>query len=449
MQREDQTLLIPAEQHTDFLVVPKSKLLVVAGPLQGREFIVDKEFFCIGSGPSNDLVLDDLTISRNHCEIRLLPEGHLIRDLGSTNGTAVQGVRVTEAFLAQGTEFQLGKTRIVFCPLQESIEYPLSPNEAFGDLIGKSIPMRRIFHIAETYAPSDATVLIHGETGTGKEVLAEEIHKHSKRRDKPFTIIDCTSLARELVESELFGHAKGSFTGANTERMGAFEQANGGTVFMDEIGELIPELQPKLLRVLEKRAVRRVGSNQVRPVDVRIIAATNKKLINEVNAGSFREDLYFRLSVVLLELQPLRLRKADIPLLTQKFMANFLGAGWEKEVTEFDRTMEIFGRHDWPGNVRELRNLIELACYSEIRPLNLGTFLCYGHMAGPNGSQRMTHGADRPFKEAKNDLIREFESDYLRDLLSQHGGNISRAAREAGIERAYLQRLIRKHNIKT
>jgi transcriptional regulator with GAF, ATPase, and Fis domain len=395
-----------------------------------------------------DLVLEDSAVSRRHCEIQLTPDGYVIRDLGSTNGTLVQGVKVTEAFLDQGTDFQLGKTKFVFCPLQEATEYTVSRRETMGRLIGKSFRMRRVFHLAETYAPTDASILIQGDTGTGKEVLAEEIHRHSHRKNKPFVVIDCASLAREIVESELFGHTKGAFTGANADRIGVFEHADGGTVLLDEIGDLGPDLQPKLLRVLEKREIRRVGSNQIRNIDVRIISATNRKLESEVNVGKFREDLLFRLSVVRIEMPPLRKRKEDIPLLTLQFLKEFHGDDALAQVVNFDKTMEAFCNYEWPGNVRELRNLVEIAFYGERRPVDLGAFLYVNRTTSREDSSKPDHPADRPLKVAKGELIMDFEKDYIGDLLKKHGGNISKAAREAGIERAYLQRLIKKYELK-
>jgi transcriptional regulator with GAF, ATPase, and Fis domain len=428
--------------------VQKCKLLVISGPLQGREYIVGKNTFLIGSDPNNDLALDDSTVSRRHCEIQIKPEGTLIRDLASTNGTIVQGVKVTEAFLAQGTEFQLGNTRFVFCPLPEQMEYALSDQQSFGALLGCSMGMRHVFHLAERYAGTEATVLIEGETGTGKEVLAEEIHRHSSRRDRPFIVIDCASLAKDLIASELFGHTKGAFTGATSDRVGAFEHAHGGTVFLDEIGDLDPELQPKLLRVLEKREIKRVGSNEVRTIDVRIISATNRKLGNEVNNGRFREDLYFRLSVVHIEVPPLRHRKEDLGLLVRKFVGEFQGADALARVPDFEKTIATLKAHDWPGNVRELRNLIEIACYSDRHPLDLSSLLCLGRLRAGEEKRSPDVSADRPFKELKGELVDEFEKSYLRDLLARSGGNVTHAAREAGIERAYVQRLIRKHGLR-
>jgi transcriptional regulator with PAS, ATPase and Fis domain len=317
-------------------------------------------------------------------------------------------------------------------------------------MTGRSIPMRRIFYLVETYAPSDATIMITGETGTGKEILAEEIHRYSNRKQKPFIVIDCAAISKELIESELFGHVKGAFTGANADRQGAFELADGGTVFLDEIGDLSPDLQPKLLRVLEKREIRRVGCNKVRKIDVRIISATNRNLSHVVNEGRFREDLFYRLSVVHLEIPALRRRRDDIPLLVKQFITLLHGEGALSQIADFDRTMDILKRHEWPGNVRELRNLIELAFYSEKRPVNLSAFLSIGTLRTARGTDQpeATFATDKPFKDAKNDLIEEFEKAYLNAVLSRNRQNISRSAKEAGIERAYLQRLIRKYGMK-
>jgi len=443
-------VLADGDNQEGLLRVRRTKLLVISGPLQGREFVLNRDTFTIGSGNHNDLLIADSTVSKRHCEIVVDQSGYLIRDLDSTNGTFVQGVRVSSAHLAPGSEIQLGKTRIVFCPLQEANDIPLSRNDAFGAMMGRSVPMRRIFYLAETYSPSDATIMITGETGTGKEILAEEIHNHSSRLDKPFIVIDCAAISKELIESELFGHVKGAFTGANADRQGAFELADGGTVFLDEIGDLSPDLQPKLLRVLEKREIRRVGCNKVRKINVRIISATNRNLANEVNEGRFREDLYYRLSVVHLELPPLRRRREDIPMLVKRFLTDLHGEDAVSQLADFDRTMDVLKRHEWPGNVRELRNLIELAFYSEKRPVDLSAFLSLGnlHAGRKNNEPEINFATEKPFKDAKNDLIEEFEKAYLNDLLARNKQNISRSAREAGIERAYLQRLIRKYGMR-
>ncbi|MBM4164429.1 MAG: FHA domain-containing protein [Lentisphaerae bacterium] len=449
-QSQSQTLVLSRDQDPGSLRVRKTKLLVVSGPLQGQEFVVNKEVFTIGLGEHNDLALEDSTISKRHCEISVDQGGYHIRDLGSTNGTIVQGVTVTSACLAPGAEIQIGKTRLIFCPLQEASDIPLSRHESFGKALGRSVAMRRVFYLAETYAPTDATIMITGETGTGKEVLAEEIHLHSPRCKKPFIVIDCAAMAKDLIESELFGHVKGAFTGANADRMGAFEAADGGTIFLDEIGDLLPDLQPKLLRVLEKREIRRVGCNKTNKINVRIICATNRNLAHEVNEGRFREDLYYRLSVVQMELPPLRRRKDDIALLVRKFLTDLHGPDAMKDVANFDRGLDVLKRHDWPGNVRELRNLIEVAFYSEHRPVELSAFLSLGNLRTNRSPvpAEAPMAADKPFKDAKNDIIDHFERGYLQELLARNNHNISRSAREAGIERAYLQRLVKKHALK-
>lgn len=443
----DRTILMTREGIPVAMRLQKYKLLMVSGPRQGEEIVIDREVFTIGASPENDLVVDDAAASRRHCEIHATPGGFLIRDLESTNGTTVHGMRICQAYLEQGSEFQVGKTRLIFCPLQDLVNHPLSRHEAFGGLLGQSVPMRRLFHLAETFAPSDAAVLIEGETGTGKELLAEAIHRHSPRRNAPFVVIDCGALATGLVESELFGHARGAFTGATADRQGAFEQAAGGTVFLDEIGECPPDLQPKLLRVLEKKEVRRLGANQVRRADVRILAATNRRLEAEVKAGRFREDLFYRLSTVRLEIPPLRRRPDDLPLLTRHFLKEFMGAAQPESSPELTRAMELFRQYEWPGNVRELRNVLELAAHSQPGKFDLGACLYLSRMhAAPNASAPAAEGA--PFKTAKGHLVETFERAYVESLLARNDRNISRAAREAQIERAYLQRLIRKHGLK-
>lgn len=447
--KPDGTIFLPSSQDGTSIRIRKTKLLIISGPLQSQEFLITKETFTIGSGKQNDLSIEDSTISKRHCEITATEDGYRITDLDSTNGTYVQGVKISSGYLNPGSEFQIGKTHIVFCPLMEEREIPLSSCEAFGGMLGRSTAMRRIFHIAETYAPTDATVMITGETGTGKEIMAEEIHKHSRRAKRPFIVIDCAAMAKDLIESELFGHMKGSFTGANADRQGAFEHADGGTVFLDEIGDLAPELQPKLLRVLEKREIRRVGDNNVRKINVRIICATNRRLDEEVNKGNFREDLYYRLSVVRIELPPLRRRRDDIPLIAKRFITDINGPLAMKHVLNFDETMEILKRHDWPGNVRELRNLIEVAFLAAKPPVDLSTFLGLGRfMPAQIKEDEDNFHADRPFKDAKNDILVDFERKYVKDLLERNGNNVSQSARAAGIERAYLQRLMKKYDIR-
>jgi DNA-binding NtrC family response regulator len=297
------------------MVFRRFRLTVLEGPDAGRACGPEGDRATVGSAPGADLVLTDRTVSRVHFEIGVSAEGFLLRDLGSTNGTYLEGYRVREVFLRDGARLGVGQTLIEFGLDEREREVELSAQHTFGPLAGADPSMRRLFATLTRIAPTDATVLIEGETGTGKELVAQAIHQHSRRRDGPFVVVDASSLPATLIESELFGHEKGAFTGATLAKAGAFEEADGGTVFLDELGELPLELQPKLLRVLEAREVRRIGSAHApRRVDVRVIAATNRDLRRLINQGLFRADLYYRLAVVSVLLPPLRERPGDIPL---------------------------------------------------------------------------------------------------------------------------------------
>jgi DNA-binding NtrC family response regulator len=304
--------------------------------------------------------------------------------------------------------------------------------------VGQSTAIRRVYALLERAAEAEVTVLLEGETGTGKELAARALHAHSKRASGPFVVVDCGSVAKNLIQSELFGHLKGSFTGADRDRAGAFESAGGGTVFLDEIGELPLELQPKLLRVIEAREVRRIGETTTRPVNVRLVAATNRDLLEEVRKGTFREDLFYRIGVFRVRLPPLRERREDIGTLVSHFLRDHPGV----EVS--DAVMRRLTRASWPGNIRELRNVVE-------RALLLSFDEVAEEEAAP-GSRDSSPAApvdpDRPFKEAKDALVSAFEKDYVASLLARTGRNVSRAAREAGIDRKHFERLMRKHGIK-
>jgi transcriptional regulator with GAF, ATPase, and Fis domain len=421
----------------------KYKLVVIEGPQQGHEFVVDRDLVRVGSSRGNDLVIEDHTVSRKHFEIEITEEGALIRDHGSTNGTDVEGCRIREAYLHPGARIGAGEVVLVFQPLRERVEIPLSEHNAFGQLLGRSAKMRAMFHLAERVAARDTTVLITGETGTGKGLLAEEIHAHSLRADKPFVVVDCSTIPAHLMESELFGHIKGAFTGAVATRPGAFVEANGGTIFFDEIGELPAALQPKLLRVLEKREVKPVGTTDTVRVDVRILAATNRNLRVEVEAGSFREDLFFRLSVFDLKVPPLREHKEDIPFLAREFL---LGFTTDPDRRFGDDAMRLLARHDWPGNVRELRNVIERVAHLVDEPVIDREGLMSTSVTGV-GPNPITSGSvgrgNLPFHDAKEAA----EKEYLVDLLRRHRYNVSSAARTAQIHRQSLHRLLRKHEI--
>jgi DNA-binding NtrC family response regulator len=310
--------------------------------------------------------------------------------------------------------------------------------------------MRELFGMLERVAQKDLTILLEGESGTGKERLAEAIHLRSPRAHKRFVVFDCAAVPASLMESELLGHERGAFTGAEGRRIGRFEEAQGGTLFIDEIGELPLELQPKLLRALEKREIRRIGGSQVIPVDVRVVAATNRDLVREVNRNTFREDLYYRLAVVRVRVPPLREREGDIPLLVEHFVRETLdgdeAAAREAIASITDDNWQKLLSHSWPGNVRELRNFIErtmaitggvdVSSAPPTRPVTA---------RGPDGNAGPGIDLSRPFIEAREELLAAFEKGYLEAQLSRHGGNISRAARAAGLDRMHFKRLLLRH----
>ncbi|HEY5949564.1 MAG TPA: sigma-54 dependent transcriptional regulator, partial [Kofleriaceae bacterium] len=318
---------------------------------------------------------------------------------------------------------------ILIEPLEGTISELLSPNDHFGPVLGRSAPMRHLFALLERVAPSEATVLIEGETGTGKTLLAEAIHAASPRARMPIVVVDCASLPRNLLESELFGHERGAFTGAVEDRIGLFESANGGTVLLDEIGELPLDLQPKLLRALERRVIRRIGATQVLPINIRVIAATNRDLRRAVNANTFRSDLWYRLNTIRVVLPPLRERREDIPMLTASLYRELLG---DPQAMPPADVVRLLMRAEWPGNVRELRSAVERSLLgapaTEITPaLDIDEALS--------------------FRTAKTLASSEWERRYLSELLLANGGNISAAARAGRMNRSYLSQLLQRHGL--
>jgi DNA-binding NtrC family response regulator len=448
------------------LVERRYRLRVVGGPDQGVEHVLEDGTTMIGTHADNDLVLSDATVSRYHLEIRVRRDGIEVRDLDTTNGTKHGGVRIGQIVIIGAARLRLGKhTEIDVEPVDSGVELGDWPTDRFGDVLGVTSPMKRLFALLAKAAPTDATILLSGETGTGKEALAEAVHQLSPRGKGPFVVVDCGSIPHELIASELFGHARGSFTGAAGDKQGLIESANHGTLFLDEIGELALDLQPQLLRVLDRRQVRRVGETQSIDVDLRVIAATHRDLRAMVRAGQFREDLYYRLAVVATQVPPLRERKADIPALAAWF-AERMGRGG---FVQSPALVEQLERHDWPGNVRELRNVVERALsLGDAAVGDLGETAARAvEPAAPAEAERVPAGAtsperyrrpgsqgapaadvlELPFKEAKAALVESFERDYLTALLARHRGNISRAASEAGIDRNYIHRLVKKYGL--
>ncbi|MBI5547190.1 MAG: sigma 54-interacting transcriptional regulator [Deltaproteobacteria bacterium] len=425
---------------TQTLAFPKVRLKVLKGPDKGTAVTLDRDEILIGSAEGAHLKLTDPTVSRNHCVIRLTPKGPLLRDLGSTNGTRVEGVELREGYVPPGACLELGNTRVRFEPLDESVQIPLAQSERFGRLLGRSAAMRRLFAQAGNVAASNVTVLIEGETGTGKDALAESIHQASPRANGPLVVVDCGAVPPNLFESELFGHEKGAFTGADRARAGAFEEADGGTLFLDEIGELPLLLQPKLLRVLEAREVRRLGSVQPRKIDVRVVAATNRDLREEVNRGTFRQDLYYRLEVMRLRVPPLRERPEDIPVLAEHFRRLARSGADVPAISE--EALRTFQAHPWPGNVRELRNAVERLVVLQELPLAAQA------PASEPANGEICIDVKVPFKDAKNALTEAFERRYLKAMLEATCGNISEAARRAGIDRVYLLKLLGRYGLR-
>ncbi len=439
------------------LHIRRGRLTCVAGEDKGQSWLVDGDLVRIGSRSGNDIALSDTTVSRRHAEVVRVSDGVLLRDLSSTNGTFVGPVKVREVYLSPDTRFRVGQTELVFAPADEVIDVLPSEEPFFENMVGASLGMRELFGLLARVAPTELTVMVTGETGTGKELVSRAVHNRSKRSKKPFVVFDCGAVSESLVESELFGHERGAFTGAVASRPGVFEMAHKGTVFLDEIGELPIELQPKLLRVLEQREVRRVGSGQTRQVDVRVVCATNRNLRDEVAAGRFREDLFYRLAVVELRLPPLRQRLEDVPLLVQHILRHCAHNSGVQDLSP--EVLELFDAYHWPGNVRELRNVVERALpFCDGAHITLGTLpealrVASQNVASPAaGTPDIGVDAaalsDVPFKDAKDKIIEAFERQYLVDLIERHDGNISRAARAADMDRKSISRLLKKHDIR-
>ncbi len=431
----------------------KARLVVTEGPDRGRDLPLLRTRAVGGRSPLNDLPLSDAAVSATHFEIEAVEQGYILRDLGSTNGTTVRGLRIREIFLQPDLAFQVGNTTLTFQPSADFIDIPLSSQRRFGPLLGASVPMREAFALLEKIAPTDLNVLIEGETGTGKERTAEAIHQHSRRKDKPFVVLDCSSIPRDLVESTVFGHEKGAFTGAIAQHRGAFEQADGGTLFLDEIGELDLALQPRLLRALENREIKRVGADRTLRVNVRILAATHRDLRKMVAEGTFREDLYFRLSVMQVRIPPLRERPEDIPLLAAHLLANLRDADPRQTPLRLDAdALHHLQTYPWPGNVRELKNALERAASLSDgdtlhrHDLHLGVLAPSTPRHAP--PPPTPHAPLLPYKDARQRLLDDFERDYLTRLIHDHDGNVSQAARAAGLTRYHLRELLKKHGLR-
>lgn len=420
----------------------KCQLVVVDGPDMGRAVPIEGAPVCVGTSSTCDLVLTDQRVSAAHLRLTREQEWFVAEDLESRNGTMFQGSLISTSRVIVGATFKLGHSYVRIQPRPQHLEVPPSQSRRFGELVGESLAMREVFGVLELVAEGEVTVLIEGETGTGKELVARAIHEASERRKRPFVAIDCGALPATLLESELFGHTKGAFTGAESAREGAFIRASGGTLFLDELGHIPLDAQARLLRALEERKVRPLGADREEPVDVRILAASQVDLDTRMAEGSFRPDLFYRLSVVRIKLPALRERREDIAPIVSAMLAHRGFPSSSIKGPNLDRLMA----HDWQGNVRELRNMIDRAV--ALSP-GATTFAQLRLSLRPSSQAGfpLSVRTDLPYSEAKQRLLQVFEETYLRDVFERVDGNISAMAREVQLDRKHLRSLLRRNGI--
>ncbi len=413
-------------------------ITVLEGPDAGKRFPVEDmvtQRVLIGQSPVCAVCLTDRAVSRRHAALEA--EHGMVRllDLESSNGTFVNQLRVRDIYLRGGESVRVGSTTLRVDLDASTHVVQASEQSGFHRVVGASPEMRSLYPMFARLAASDVPVLIEGETGTGKEVLAESLHEASPRKDAPFVIFDCTTVSPALLEAELFGHEKGAFTGAVTTRRGLFEEAHGGTLFIDEVGDLDIALQAKLLRAIEKTEVRLVGGNRWTRVDVRIVAATRRDLDREVQARRFRDDLFYRLAVARVELPPLRRREGDIALLTQTFWTALGG----DETRLSPDLIQRFEAYSWPGNVRELHNAVARQIALGDAGLAEGMPASGDAIAGGGDFIDRIVESGRPLPSARQEVVAEFERRYVTRMLDLHGGHVGRAAAACGIGRRYFQ----------
>ncbi|MEM7674710.1 MAG: sigma 54-interacting transcriptional regulator [Myxococcota bacterium] len=420
---------------------------VLEGPDQGTRYGPLTYPIRIGAAQGNEIILNDPSVSRHHCTIEETSEGIVVRDAGSTNGVWIGGHRSLAVLLNQKSRITLGRT-VLQLVLGHGTPEPLpeEPSGAFGRLVGRSRVMRSFLSNLARVAPTKVSVLIEGETGTGKELAARALHEEGPKPDAPFVIVDFGATSPTLIESALFGHEKGAFTGADIARKGAFAEADGGTLFLDEVGELPLDLQPKLLRALESQTVTPLGSVTPVPFSVRVVAATHRNLRRMVNEGTFREDLYFRLAVCPVRMPALRERTEDIAVLARSIYLEALDLLEETPAERpfIEPAAEAWlVRQAWPGNVRELRNVI-------LRSVILGDLedVQSGRLSGPLERAVSENNGTPVERVSLEQAKRTFERAYLLELLNRHNGNRTVAAKEADIHVKSLQRLVRRYGLK-
>ncbi len=451
MSEGESSTLMVASDGGPVVSVPRYRLVVVSGPDTGEGAISEDGRMTIGSAEGVTLRLSDPTVSRFHAELEATPQGIVIRDLGSTNGTHLGAAAVREVVVKSAVEIDVGRTRVRLFLGNERTTIPAAAGASLGGMLGGSAAMREVYNALERAAPTTAPVLITGESGTGKELAARAVHAGSPRAGKPFEVVDCGGLPPTLIESELFGHERGAFTGAMTEREGAFERADGGTIFLDELGELPLELQPKLLRALGEQEIRRVGAKRTRKIDVRVVAATNRDLRRQVNTGHFRADLFYRLAVIQVRMPSLRDRLDDLPLLVRGLLETIARErGLDAHVEPDADLIESLARHTWPGNVRELRNYLEQLLILKVPPSFMGEAQIAPRSSALAATPTPFEGLiELPLRSAKSELLERFERHYVARLLEQTGGNVAEAARRAGVDRVTLFRTIRRYGLRS
>jgi DNA-binding NtrC family response regulator len=446
-----------AQRDMERLLVPMVRqLTVIEGPDTGKTFTLDPNTpsrILLGTSPACELLLTDPTVSRRHAAFEVVGRRCKVTDFASTNGTFVDGIGIVEAFVRGGEILRCGSTALRLDEEAAGEPSPLPSAMRFGRMVGASTAMRRLYPLCERLAASRVPVVIEGETGTGKENLAEALHEVGGGNG-PFVVFDCTAVSPALVEAELFGHERGAFTGAVASRAGVFEQAHGGTLLIDEIGDLDLPLQAKLLRVIDRGELRRVGGQQQLRVDVRILAATRRDLDKEVAAGSFRDDLFHRLAVARVELPPLRDRHGDIEILTRHFVAAMGGKGAALSA----ETVARFATYSWPGNVRELRNAVaRCIALGDDEIAQRGQRAKPASATPPSPSSASSSSNDwldeivrgkLPFVIARRKAVEAFEKRYVEHVLAEHGGNVTRAAAASGIALRYFHH-VKARSVKT
>jgi two-component system, NtrC family, response regulator GlrR len=418
--------------------VRSAELRVTRGPDTGHVQRIDSPTFTVGKGVDASLRLRDETVSREHLRFELTPAGVLVSDLGSKNGTWVGGIRLDRAMLTTDVSLALGATSLEVRVEARTTPLRVSDTTRFGAAIGHSTAMRHVFGLLQRAAATELTILLEGESGVGKELLARAVHLASPRRAGPFVTVDCGSIPAGVIESELFGHERGAFTGADHGRVGLFREADGGTIFLDELGELPIEHQPKLLRVLEQREVRAVGSNVARPVNVRVVVATNRNLAEQVKNGELREDLFYRLAVARVRIPPLRERSDDIVAIATSVLRDTTGVADAALAPDFASMLQTYS---WPGNVRELRNVVGRYALLGARQRQ-DLFDTTGRLVG--GAAVEQDLAALHYYDARKLVIDRFEASYAESIMQRAAGVIARAADLAGMPRSSFYRMLER-----